>query len=384
MRKNGGAVVAFLELGKVNIVFACLSVVVSLATLLALPRTDKRCAMSRLALFGLTNLAIFVAAHPAIILVFWSLSLLLIIAQNDQGRWRLNWRGHSALLCYQIVALLAFLGGMMYAQAGEVSVVAGYLFAIAGMARQGIFPFHSFVPEVYRNGAWSTLLGYFNAPVGVFLLIQYALPHLKFQIATDDTMLTTVLTTSACYFAAMALVQQSLRSVFAWISLAQLSLILVHVVAGSEVADVGAYLQLASGWLALTGLGVLVWSLEERVGAGPFSVVGGGMATSMPTLAAMFLIFGLAVASMPATLGFISEDLLLHAVFEESFFSTFMVLGVTCLAGIALYRAYMLTFLGEARNPASLRDLRLGQRVVLGLLLGALVFSGIFPQLVIH
>ena len=67
--------------------------------------------------------------------------------------------------------------------------------------------------------------------------------------------------------------------------------------------------------LALGGLGIMITSLEERVG--PVSFQGpGGRAGSLPKLATAFALFGGAGVGLPGTAGFVADDLLLHTLVD--------------------------------------------------------------------
>ncbi len=374
---------ALFEFDKINSVFGLISLGVTIATVIGMPRYSDRCSLWRTAYFGVTSLGIFFAAQPALMLGFWVLNILPNFAVRRAGKWQLQWRERPAFFWYQLVAMAAFLVATIVGQNDATSMLAGGLFLLAGLARQGIFPFHSFVPEFYRRAPWNAVLGYANAPVGIFILLRYALPHFAAEVSVYQNELTAALVAAAFYFVALASVQKNLRSVFAWITLAHVSLALLCMVRGGDVGEAGMFLHIASGWLALSGLGILIWSFEERAGANNFSDTG-GMAQPMPVLAALFLVFGLAQAHIPASIGFISEDIIAHEVIEGSLVSALLVLSVTCLAAIAIYRAYLLTFLGEANQVVSSRDLRIRQRLVLGGLLMALLAGGLFPQYLIN
>ena len=69
--------------------------------------------------------------------------------------------------------------------------------------------------------------------------------------------------------------------------------------------------------LALGGLGMMITSLEERVG--PVAFAGpGGRGTVFPRLAVLFALFGGAGVGMPGTSSFVADDVLLHTLWMAS------------------------------------------------------------------
>jgi NADH-quinone oxidoreductase subunit M len=103
--------------------------------------------------------------------------------------------------------------------------------------------------------------------------------------------------------------------------------------------------------LALGGLGMMITSLEERVG--PVDYRGpGGRAGAFPVLSACFIVFGGAGVGLPGTAGFVADDLLLHTLWSQSPGSTVAVIVASALLAVATLIAYSRSFLGRTTRHA--------------------------------
>jgi NADH:ubiquinone oxidoreductase subunit 4 (subunit M) len=131
--------------------------------------------------------------------------------------------------------------------------------------------------------------------------------------------------------------------------------------------------------LAMGGLGVTVVALEARAGLVSLHELGGRV-RPFPAMAASFAVFGAAGVGMPGTAGFIADDLLLHAVWEESAVGAAALILASATLAVGTLRGYARIFLGPpARSVAP--DLLPRERFSLAALWAVLVVLGVAPQL---
>lgn len=133
--------------------------------------------------------------------------------------------------------------------------------------------------------------------------------------------------------------------------------------------------------LALGGMGIVVAGLEERCGRVELQGLG-GRARSLPRLCAAFAVFGAAGVGLPATAGFIADDLLLHALWEESVVGSIAVVFGTALLAVATLGCWSKVFLGQPVKTLA-ADLYPRERLALVLILVALLVIGLAPQLLL-
>jgi NADH-quinone oxidoreductase subunit M len=129
--------------------------------------------------------------------------------------------------------------------------------------------------------------------------------------------------------------------------------------------------------VSMAGLAAMMESLEERVGPVPLRGPGGRV-QAFPRLAAAFIIFGGAGVAMPGTAGFIADDLLLHALWEESVPGTLTVILGSAILAVATLMTFSKVFLGRAVSALA-PDLALRERWVVVMLVLVLVWLGVLP-----
>jgi NADH-quinone oxidoreductase subunit M len=107
----------------------------------------------------------------------------------------------------------------------------------------------------------------------------------------------------------------------------------------------------------------------------------GGVINVMPRFAALFMLFSLANAGLPATSGFIGEFMVILGAVKYNFW-----IGVLASTALILGAAYSLwlvkrVLLGEIKNPhvTSLADLTGREFFMLGILAIAVLWMGVYP-----
>lgn len=151
----------------------------------------------------------------------------------------------------------------------------------------------------------------------------------------------------------------------------------------ASLGNFGAALLVAvSMGLALGGLGMMITSLEERVGpvvfAGP-----GGRGVTFPKLAILFAFFGGAGVGMPGTSSFVADDLLLHTLWMASPIATITVILSSALVAVATLITLSKVFLGRA-TPSLAPDLGIRERLVAVALVAILVILGVVPGTLLY
>jgi NADH-quinone oxidoreductase subunit M len=178
--------------------------------------------------------------------------------------------------------------------------------------------------------------------------------------------------------ALMALVQPDLRGFYRTAVVMHGGMLLAAVGAAGRGHAAAAMLVVVTMTLALGGLGGMVHAVEER--AGRIALTGrGGRIASFPRLAAAFLLFAAAGVGMPGTAGFMADDLLLHALWEESVGGSLTIVVAAALLAVATLLTFSRVFLGPPSTSLA-PDLRAGERYVAVLLMVMLIVIGIVPS----
>jgi NADH-quinone oxidoreductase subunit M len=143
----------------------------------------------------------------------------------------------------------------------------------------------------------------------------------------------------------------------------------------------GGLLQTVNHGLWTGALFLLLGALAERRGTCRLADLG-GLAAEMPRFAALFLVFALAAAGIPALNGFVGGLTVLLGAFDRVWWwAALAALGAVLMAA-ALLRVYQGVFLGPLDNPENrgLRDLTAREAACLLPLALLCFWIGLYPQ----
>jgi len=112
----------------------------------------------------------------------------------------------------------------------------------------------------------------------------------------------------------------------------------------------------------------------------------GGVANRMPVFAGLFVFFAMANAGLPGTSGFVGEFMVILASFQAGFWYA-AIAGLTLILGAA-YSLWMIkrVVYGQVKNTQvdELRDINGRERLLLGSLVGVVLFFGVYPAPLIN
>jgi NADH-quinone oxidoreductase subunit M len=246
-----------------------------------------------------------------------------------------------------------------------------------------LFPFHTWLPTVLREGPAGLSALLVGLKLGAFGILRFALPLAPTAAHEYFWLMAALGGIGAVYGALVALRQANLRKMLAFSSMSHVGLVIVGIAAMNVQGVQGAIFQLVNFGVVAGGLMLLAGFLHHRLGSTDLASLG-GLARPLPLLTAFFLLLGMAAIGLPGTNGFVAELLILLGILQVS-----PGLALVALAGVILGAAYFLgffqrAFLGPVANldAASAMDLRPRELLIAGVM-GALVLTGgFFPHLV--
>lgn len=287
--------------------------------------------------------------------------------------WQARAVSRTAALAFWLAAAASGIAATELWQ-GSVSV-AFVASLVAIVVRAGVMPLHTGAAELCerRPALQTQQLATLLALVVAHLRFTDHIP-LAFDLAPLIVRYGAVVTLTP---ALIALVQRDLRGFFRAATMMHGGMLLAALGAAGRGHSTAALMVAVTIAVSMAGLAAMMESLEERVG--PVLLRGpGGRVQAFPRLAAAFIIFGGAGVAMPGTAGFIADDLLLHALWEESVPGTLTVILGSAILAVATLMTFSKVFLGRA-VPALAPDLALRERWVVVMLVLVLVWLGVLP-----
>src|ERR1700722_6941761 len=262
-------------------------------------------------------------------------------------------------------------------------------FALAFAVKVPLFPFHTWLPDAYVQApaAASAVLAGIMAKMGTFGFIRLAMP--LFPAAAMQPTVRAILPTLAVrgilYGALLALVQPDFKKLVAYSSVSHLGFVLLGLFALTVQSVQGAILVMINHGITTAAMFLLVGMLAERRHSRLISAYG-GLARSMPLLAAALTLVSLSSIGIPGTNGFVGEFLVLLGSFRsEPYFVFVATMGVVLAACYALWAIQRMLFqpLDKPEN-AKLPDLNWREIGLLAPLLIAIVWLGVDPAPVLN
>jgi NADH-quinone oxidoreductase subunit M len=244
------------------------------------------------------------------------------------------------------------------------------------LVRCGTVPAHCWVTDWFEHASPGIALLFVVPLGGVYAAVRLVLPIGPTWVLQGIGLLSLF---TAVYAAGMATIQRETRRFFAHLFLSHSSLVLVGLELQTKLSLTASLCLWFSVILSLGGFGLTLRALEARYGR--LSLLDyHGLYEHSPTLAACFLLTGLASVGFPGTLGFISTELLVDSAIEASPYIGVFLIAAAALNGIAVMRAYFLLFTGARHASSVFLGIVPRERIAVLSLSALMLGGGLFPQ----
>ncbi len=339
------------------------------------------------------------------------MSLYGMLAYPVHGQRRAHGEALESAVKYLILsgvssAILLFGIALVYAQTGSLAFhgleslpngadsglsVLALLLICSGMAfKLSLVPFHLWTPDVYQGSpAPATAYLATVGKVAAFaVLLRLLLETRAMGLVSVVTTLSVLATVSIVAGNLLALLQDNLKRVLAYSSIAHMGYLLIALIAGfhsqgSLSIEAAAFYLLAYAIMTLGAFGVIAQlssDASERDDIAGYQ----GLFWRRPWLAAAFTAMLLSLAGIPLTAGFIGKFYLVLAGVESGLW---LLLGALVVgSGIGLYYYLRIVYRMLLPEPADASPLRGGATglAMLLVLFAALIVLGVWPAWVME
>jgi NADH-quinone oxidoreductase subunit M len=258
-------------------------------------------------------------------------------------------------------------------------------FFIAFAVKLPVVPVHSWLPDAHTEAptAGSVILAGLLLKTGAYGLIRFAVPLFP-QAALDFAPVAMALgVIGILYGAILAFAQTDLKRLVAYTSISHMGFVLLGVFAANDLALQGAVIQILCHGISTGALFILAGALQERIHTRDLNRMGGFWAVA-PRMGAVTLFFALASLGLPGLGNFVGEFLVLIGSYRASVSLT--VLATTGLVVATVYSLWIIqrVFHGPREQDLAFSDLSVREMVVMGVMIVAIVWLGLFPQPVLN
>ena len=345
-------------------------------------------------------MGVFLATDALTFYFFWELALIPVyfLASMWGGERRIQ--AAFKFFIYTFVGSLLLLIGILYVylktpdqsfslsafyQAPLSATEQGWLFWMFFLAfaiKMPIFPFHTWQPDAYEQSdtAVTMVLSAVMVKMGVFALMRWLLPLFPSVLKQYDNIVIGLSVVGVVYASCLAMVQDDLKRLVAYSSIAHIGLMSAAIFTRSMEAWHGATIQMFSHGINILGMWIVVALVERKLGIRKISELG-GLARKAPTLAILFLVVAFANVALPLTNAFIGEFLMFAGLFKFN-----MWYAAVAGLGIILSAVYTLNMIKRvmfgATNGVTETFGETGRPVVIALTIIVLIIfaTGVYPE----
>jgi NADH-quinone oxidoreductase subunit N len=259
---------------------------------------------------------------------------------------------------------------------GIALIITGFGFKLA------LVPFHFWTPDVYQ-GAPAPVAAYV-ATVSKGAMFALLLRFIGTSAANAYTAVPAIFTIIAIssMFAGniLALLQNNVKRILAYSSIAHLGYILVAFLAGGQLGALAVTFYLVAYFVTILGAFGVVTVLSSGNRDAENLEDYRGLFWRRPALATVFTVMLLSLAGIPITAGFIGKFYIVTAGASSSIWALVIILVITSAIGLFYYLRVIVVLYGDGSTaPAANNSLAPFANIVLGLLTAVLLLFGVFP-----
>ena len=253
-------------------------------------------------------------------------------------------------------------------------------FFLAFAIKVTLFPLHTWLPDAHVEAptAGSVILAGVLLKMGIYGLLRFCLPLFPEASRTFAPYIAVLAIVGVIYGALVAMVQPDLKKLIAYSSVSHLGMVVLGVFAFNVISIQGALYQMLNHGVSTGALFLVAGMLYDRRHTHLISEFG-GLATPMPTLAALYLFVCLSSLGLPMLNGFVGEFLLLLGTWQRhAAWAAWAAAGVI-LSAVYLLWSYQRVFFGqvtEERNRV-LPDASRRERIMLFTIAAVILWMGV-------
>jgi NADH-quinone oxidoreductase subunit M len=257
-------------------------------------------------------------------------------------------------------------------------------FALAFAIKVPMFPLHTWLPDAHTEAptAGSVILAAILLKMGTYGYVRFAIPLFPEAAHKFAPLIATLAVIGIIYAALVAMVQEDVKKLVAYSSVAHLGFVMLGVFAFNTEGITGGMMQMINHGISTGALFLIVGFIYERRHTRLITDFG-GLSKQMPVFATIFMIVTFSSVGLPGTNGFVGEFLVLIGAFE----SELRWWTIIASSGVILSAVYMLwmfqrVMFGELDNPKNQKLLDLNAREI-GIMVPLIVMifvMGIYPK----
>ena len=266
---------------------------------------------------------------------------------------------------------------------GTIQTLLFFAFFAAFAVKVPMWPVHTWLPDVHVEAptGGSAVLAAIMLKLGAYGFLRFSLPIVPDASREWAWLMIALSLTSVIYVGLVALVQQDMKKLVAYSSVAHMGFVTLGFFIFNDLGVSGGIVQMIAHGFVSAAMFLCIGVLYDRVHSREISSYG-GVVNTMPRFAAFALFFAMANCGLPATAGFVGEWMVILGAVKFNFWIG--LASATTLIFGAAYTLWMFkrVYLGPVTNDdvKGLRDINSREFLMLSLLTAAVLYMGIYPK----
>jgi NADH-quinone oxidoreductase subunit M len=258
-----------------------------------------------------------------------------------------------------------------------------FAFFAAFSVKVPMWPVHTWLPDAHVEAptGGSVVLAAIMLKLGAYGFLRFSMPIAPDAAREYDWFIITLSLTAVIYIGLVALVQNDMKKLVAYSSIAHMGFVTLGFFIFNELGVSGGLVQMISHGFVSGAMFLCIGVLYDRVHSREIASYG-GVVNTMPKFAAFALLFSMANCGLPGTGGFVGEWMVILGTVKANFWLG--MLAATALISGAAYTLWMFkrVYFGDVTNDdvRTLSDLNVREFAMLAVLAVATIWMGVYPK----
>ncbi|MDO9094377.1 MAG: NADH-quinone oxidoreductase subunit M [Rubrivivax sp.] len=258
-----------------------------------------------------------------------------------------------------------------------------FAFFAAFSVKVPMWPVHTWLPDAHVEAptGGSVVLAAIMLKLGAYGFLRFSMPIAPDAAREFDWLIITLSLVAVLYIGLVALVQQDMKKLVAYSSIAHMGFVTLGFFMFNELGVAGGIVQMVSHGFVSGAMFLCIGVLYDRMHSREIASYG-GVANTMPKFAAFAVLFAMANCGLPGTAGFVGEWMVILGAVQYNFWIA--ALASTTLIFGAAYTLWMVkrVYFGDVANEnvKALTDINGREFLMLSVLAIAVLWMGLYPK----